>query len=46
MKKKRVTGRFSNIVMGTMMGVVGIFSVAFFVIFVTKFYHGNKRDAH
>lgn len=46
MKKKRVTRRFGNTILATMLSVVAIFAAAFLLVFVTKYYQSNKRDAY
>ena len=46
MKKKRVTRRFGNTVLATMLSVLGIFAAAFLLIFVSKYYQSSKRDAY
>lgn len=45
-KKKEVTRRFGNTILATMFTVMGIFAVAFLVVFGTKYYQGTKRDAY
>ena len=45
-KKKEVTRRFSNTILATMFSILGIFAVAFVILFGTKFYQASKRDAY
>ena len=45
-KKRKVTLRFTNIILTTMFSILGIFAVAFIVVFGTKYHQGSKRDAH
>ena len=45
-RKKRVTRRFENTILVTMLSVLGIFSAAFLLVFVTKYYQSSKRDTY
>ena len=45
-KKKKVTRRFTNTVLTTMFSILGIFAVAFIILFGTKYYQASKRDAY
>lgn len=46
MHKKQVTRRFGNIILATMMTVIALFTVAFLLIFITKYYRSSKRNAY
>jgi len=43
---KPAAKKFTVTVISTLFSVIGIFALAFGVVFVTGYYHSKKRDAY